>query len=289
MILALLLPAAGLGHAGEAIAPHDLWSAWEFDPGVAAPLAISALLYLRGARVSRGVTPGRQALFWSGWVSLFLALVSPLHPLGEALFSAHMTQHEILMLVSAPLLVLSRPMPAMLWGVPLEWRRRIGGWTHACLFQRFWRGVTLPSTAWIISAVALWTWHVPALFDRTLSNEWVHAAQHASFFGSALLFWWSLFEARGGMHAGSGVVYIFTTAIHTSILGALLTFAPAVWYAPYSTTTQAWGLSPLEDQQLGGLIMWVPASAVYIAAGLWLFARWMRESERMVLRSSCAD
>jgi putative membrane protein len=286
--LLLLFPALAFAHAGDAIKPHDLWSAWEFDPGSAIPLAISAILYIRGARVSRGASRLQQYLFWSGWATLFIALVSPLHPLGEALFSAHMTQHEILMLISAPLFVLSRPLAPMLWGMPLSWRRSLGQAAHAGAFQTLWRAITRPSVAWCIHAVALWTWHVPALFDATLSNEWIHAAQHLSFFGSALLFWWSLFEARG-MHAGAGVLYIFTTAIHTGILGALLTFAPSIWYPPYASTTHAWGLSPIEDQQLGGLIMWVPAGLVYIGTGLALFARWMKESEQMVLGSSCAN
>jgi putative membrane protein len=109
----------------------------------------------------------------------------------------------------------------------------------------------------------------------------VHAAQHASFFLSALLFWWSLLYARGRAGYGLGVLYIFTTAVHTSILGALLTFAPSVWYPAYAPGTRAWGLSPLEDQQIGGLIMWVPAGVVYLAAGLALFAAWLRESAAM--------
>lgn len=249
---------------------------WEFDPGVVIPLALSAILYLRGARVSRGATRVQQLLFWSGWTSLVIALVSPLDPMGESLFSAHMAQHEILMLISAPLFVLSRPLAPLLWGMPFAWRRPLGEIARATVVR--------PSAAWCIHAIALWVWHVPALFDATITNDWIHAAQHLSFFGSALLFWWSLFEARGHNY-GAGVLYIFTTAIHTSILGALLTFAPSIWYQPYATTTAAWGLTPVEDQQLGGLIMWVPAGLVYIATGLTLFARWLRESERMVRAS----
>jgi putative membrane protein len=245
---------------------------WEFDPGVVIPLALSAILYLRGARISRGATRIQQLLFWSGWATLVIALVSPLDPLGESLFSAHMAQHEILMLISAPLFVLSRPLAPMLWGMPFTWRRPFGQAARAAVIR--------PSVAWCVHAVALWVWHVPALFDATLASEWIHAAQHLSFFGSALLFWWSLFEARGHNY-GASVLYIFTTATHTSILGALLTFAPSIWYQPYATTTAPWGLAPLEDQQLGGLIMWVPAGLVYIATGLALFARWLRESEQM--------
>lgn len=294
--LAALVPAIAFAHAGEPLEPHDLWSAWEFDPGVVIPLAIAALLYLRGARVSRGATLSQQWLFWTGWVSLFIALISPLHPLGEALFSAHMTQHEILMLISAPLLVLSRPLAPLLWGMPFEWRRGLGRWSRGRAFQTIWRGITRPASAWCIHAAALWAWHAPALFDATLRNEWIHAAQHVSFFGSALLFWWSLFQARASYAAG--VLYIFTTAIHTSILGALLTFSPTLWYPPYALTTNPWGLAPIEDQQLGGLIMWIPAGLVYIAAGLALIAACLRESEarvsniddaRVLVGRTCAD
>jgi putative membrane protein len=132
--------------------------------------------------------------------------------------------------------------------------------------------------AWWIHFVALWGWHLPILFQATLKNEWVHAIQHLSFFASALLFWWSLLYARGRANYAS-VLYIFTTAVHTSVLGALLTFAQTVWYPAYRTTTQVWGLTPIEDQQLGGLIMWIPAGLVYLAVGLWAFALWLRESD----------
>jgi cytochrome c oxidase assembly factor CtaG len=136
----------------------------------------------------------------------------------------------------------------------------------------------------MIHAAVLWGWHAPALFQATLHNEWVHAAQHISFLGSALLFWWALIHGRRGAgEYGLAVLYLFTTAIHSGLLGALLTFARSVWYPDYIGRTESWGLTPLEDQQLGGLIMWVPACLVYIAAGLVLFAKWLQESERRAL------
>jgi putative membrane protein len=275
----LFLPALALAHEGEPLEPHDLWRAWTFDPGVAIPLALSALLYLRGARTSRGASSRQQCCFWAGWTVLALSLVSPLHPLGEVLFSAHMAQHELLMLVAAPLLVLSRPLPAMLWGLPFGWRRAAGAWSKTAPVQNVWHGLTDPLTAWWIHAIALWAWHAPALFQATLTNEWVHAAQHLSFFLSALLFWWALLYAPGRSGYGAGVFYIFTTSIHTSILGALLTFAPTVWYPAYIATAPAWNLTPLQDQQIGGLIMWVPAGVVYLGFSLALFAAWLRQSE----------
>jgi cytochrome c oxidase assembly factor CtaG len=142
-------------------------------------------------------------------------------------------------------------------------------------------------TAWWVHAAALWGWHIPRLFDATLESDWIHSAQHLSFLGSALLFWWSLFYAHGEARYGASVLYVFTTAVHTSILGALLTFSSGVWYPAYLRTTSAWGLTPLEDQQTGGLIMWIPAGLAYVAAGLTLVAGWLRESERIVTRREC--
>jgi len=287
--LLALMPVTAFAHSGEPPEPHDLWAAWVFDPGVLVPLLLTAFLYARGARAARGTTVAAAACFWSGWAILAIALVSPLHSLGEALFSAHMAQHELLMLAAAPLLVLSRPLVPMLWGLPMSWRRAAGQWAKTAVIQRLWRHLTRPFTAWWIHAVALWVWHVPRLFDATLSSEAVHAAQHVSFLGSALLFWWSLLYARGRAGYGLGVLYIFTTAIHTSILGALLTFAPTVWYPAYGSRMVAWGLSALEDQQIGGLIMWVPAGVVYVALGVALFGAWLQASDLGASRRRYAD
>lgn len=279
--IAMLLTCALLSaHAGEPLKPHDLPWAWSFDLGIVIPLALSALLYARGSRRDHSTTAQQRLCFWMGWVVLALSLISPLHPLGEVLFSAHMVQHELLMLIAAPLLVLSRPLVPFLWAIPMNWRRSAGAFTKRNPVQRAWSFLTTPFVAWWVHAVALWIWHAPALFQATLENNFIHSLQHISFLGSALLFWWSLFYARGQESYGAGVLYIFTTAIHTSILGALLTFSPAIWYPEYAETSPAWGLAPLQDQQIGGLIMWVPAGLVYIAASLVLFAAWMKASEQ---------
>jgi putative membrane protein len=284
----LLLPVIAMAHPGERLQPDDLWSAWEFDPGVVIPLLVSAFLYARGARRHRTLTTREKVFFWSGWSMLAIALVSPLHPLGEVLFSAHMLQHEILMLVAAPLMVLSRPLVTFLWALPFEWRRGLGRWSKTAYVRGTWRFITEPFTAWWIHAIAIWAWHAPYLFQLTLTSDLAHTAQHLSFFLSALLFWWALFYTHGRLAYGAAVFYVFTTAVHTSILGALLTFAPHVWYPAYNSTTQAWGLTPLQDQQIGGLVMWVPAGLVYLAAGLALFAAWLKESEAMLERTESA-
>jgi putative membrane protein len=149
--------------------------------------------------------------------------------------------------------------------------------------------LTNPLAAWAIHAAALWVWHAPQLFEATLRRDLVHTLQHVCFLGSALLFWWALIHGpQGLMGYGTAVLYVFTTSVHSGVLGALITFARTVWYPAYTQTTASWGLTALEDQQLGGLIMWVPAGLVYIVAGLALCAGWMRESERRVLKREAA-
>jgi putative membrane protein len=266
----------------------SIWTKWEFDPGVTVPLVLSAALYAIGSAKHMGITRLQQACFWTGWCSLVVALVSPLHPLGEVLFSAHMLQHEILMLISAPLLVASRPLVTFLWALPFEWRRTLGRSSKTRAVRSSWLWLTAPLTAWWIHAIAIWGWHAPPLMEAALGSDLAHTAQHLSFFLSALLFWWALFYAHGRRAYGSGVLYIFTTAVHTGILGALLTLAPRLWYPSYANTTQAWGLIPLQDQQIGGLIMWVPASVVYLIAGMYLFAAWMKESDLALERADRA-
>ena len=289
----LLLPFAPVtvfGHGGRPHQFSDLPYTWGRDPLVWLSLALSGWLYLRGVRrlwresgAGRGIRRWEAWSYAGGWAALFVALASPLHPWGEVLFSAHMTQHEVLMVAAAPLLVLGRPVVAFLWAVPVAWARSLGEAAKAGWFRRAWRGLTNPLAAWAIHAAALWVWHVPAMFQATLGSDLVHTLQHVSFLGSALLFWWALVHGpRGLMGYGAAVLYLFTTSVHSGVLGAFITFAGGVLYPAYARTTQSWGLTPLEDQQLGGLIMWVPAGLVYVVAGLALLAGWMRESERRV-------
>jgi putative membrane protein len=194
-----------------------------------------------------------------------------------------MTQHELLMLVAAPLIVLGRPLIAFMWALPLGWSRGLGNWAKAGWVQKTWYALTIPLVAWIVHAVALWSWHIPKLFEAVLYNEWIHTLQHLSFLLSALLFWWALIHGRQGwMGYGAAVLYVFTTSIHSGLLGALLTFSHSVWYPSYIGLTTSWGLTPIEDQQLGGLIMWIPAGVLYVVAGLALLAGWLREAEARI-------
>ena len=279
-------------HGGQPHNWHDLVRAWSFEPLVVAGLAVSLVVFAVGlTRLWRedrrkGFQSIKEGMWFAGgWVALFVALVSPLHAWGRVLFSAHMSQHEVLMLVAAPLLVLGHPLVVFLWAFPVDWSRRIGSIGKVGFINKTWRLLTIPLVAWLIHAVALWIWHVPVLFDAVLQNEWVHTLQHLSFLLSALLFWWALIHGpQGAMGYGAAVLYLFTTSIHSGALGALITVAGSVWYPSYIGLTSSWGLTPLEDQQLGGLIMWIPAGLVYVVAGLALFAGWLREAGRRATR-----
>jgi putative membrane protein len=257
---------------------------WSWEPGIIIPLAALLLIYCIGLSrmAKRGLKNGetRSALaFALGWLALLIALDSPIHGMGSQLFWVHMMQHEILMLVAAPLLVLGKPMVALLWAVPLSWRSSLGRFTQQRTFHAMWAFVTAPLVAWLAHAIALWGWHVPALFELTLRSEFAHALQHLSFLGTALLFWWTLIQGHR-VNYGGAFIYVFTTAAHSSVLGALLTFSRTPWYPSYLATAPHWGLTPLEDQQLGGLIMWVPAGVILFLISLGLLFAWLRESDR---------
>jgi cytochrome c oxidase assembly factor CtaG len=150
-------------------------------------------------------------------------------------------------------------------------------------FAATWRVTTGALFVWLLHATAIWVWHIPYLYRASVENEFVHGLQHTMFLGTALLFWWTLVHGRyGRMGYGVAFVYVFTTAIHTSVLGALMTFTQTVWYPIYEGRTAAWNMSALQDQQLGGLIMWIPAGTVFVVLGLALLAAWIGESERRV-------
>ena len=262
-------------------------AAWTREPTIVLPLLFMLGAYLLGATraleaARRNVSSSKAISFLLGWFTLALALLSPLHDLSESLFSAHMLQHELLMVVAAPLLVAGRPDLIYCLGASDE----LAEATWPISARRHNNSGMAPAYG-SDHGMAL-AWHRsldmahPCAFRPTLSHGWIHAAQHISFLGTALLFWGILLYGHVGKRSyGAGILYLFTTAIHTSILGALLTFASFPWYFIYQHTAAFWGVSPLEDQQLGGLIMWVPASVTYIIAGLWLLAGWIRESDRL--------
>jgi cytochrome c oxidase assembly factor CtaG len=282
LLVALLHP------AGVSVPPASILRTWTFEPGIVLPLVAAIAVYTIGvARLWRaggagaGIRRWQVGAFAVGCGAILAALVSPVDAASDQLSFAHMIQHELLMIVAAPLLVAGVPLLAALFALPLRTRRSIAALIHLRPVQAAWRALSAPATVFLLHAVALWTWHIPSLYDSALSSEPLHAVEHASFFATAALFWWGMTRGRYGRQGyGAAVVYVFATAMHSGVLGAALTVSPFPWYAHYASTTGAWGLSPLEDQQLAGLVMWVPAGLVFTAMGLIYFAAWLRESDR---------
>lgn len=287
------LPALAHG-AVHHLHARDVLGWWTWEPLVVGSLLLGGAAYAAGvwrlwrsAGTGQGIRRWEAGAFAGGWLALVLALVSPVDALGAILFSAHMAQHELLMLVAAPLIVLGRPVVPILWALPPRGRERAGAMVRPPAVARLWHGLTAPLAVFALHGAALWAWHLPSLYQATLRSETVHALQHLSFFGSAVLFWWALAHGRYG-RAGYGlaVLYVFATGMHSGALGALLTFAPRVVYPIYDAVAREWGLSALEDQQLAGLLMWIPSGLVFIAIGLALFAGWLGEAARRVAHTT---
>lgn len=269
-------PGIALGHPGTVPYPHDLWTTWSLEPAVLIGLFAAGWIYWRGvtsvwgrAGRGRGIAPWRAASYAAGLVALAVALVSPIDGVSSALFSVHMVQHLLLVMIAAPLVVLGRPHIAALWAMPRPARRAVArAWRRAPGLRTAWRLTSHPAVAWSLHTAALWAWHAPRLYEGAVRHEGLHALEHASFLLTALLFWWVLagHGARRRIGFGGAMLYLFTAALQSVILGALLALSQLPWYQVHFGTTALWGLSPLEDQRLAGLIMWVPAGLVYLAA-----------------------
>ncbi|MEJ1159946.1 cytochrome c oxidase assembly protein [Prosthecomicrobium sp. N25] len=227
---------------------------WNLDPVLIFVLALAAGLHLRALR---GAGPARTSLAAAGWAILAVSVISPLCNLSVALFSARATQHMLLTLVAAPLVA------AGLAGLPsLPRFLRDGLWTATAAF-----------------AAVLWAWHLPAPYEATFTSATLYWAMQASLFATAVWLWTALL-ARPAGRFGHSLAVGFATALQMSGLGALLTFAARPWYAVHAVTTVPWGLSPLEDQQLGGLVMWIPAGVVITALAIAEIGRELSQLER---------
>lgn len=262
-------------------------SAWTYDPWLLAPLYLVGICFYVGtlrlwrtAGFGRGIGSGQAAAFWCGWIILALVVTSPLHWLGERLFVAHMTEHELLMVVAAPLLAFGRVSGAIPWSFPRTLRPWLGRATGSKPVAGVWRVLRAPLTATALQGAALWLWHAPVLYQLALTNETVHRLQHLSFFLAALLFWWVLLHGRGAGHGertrgGIALACLFITVLHSGLLGALMTLSSHVWYPQQAGLATEFGLTPLEDQQLAGLVMWIPMGGLYTCAALVFAYRWM--------------
>ncbi|CUX67823.1 Membrane protein-like protein [Agrobacterium tumefaciens str. Kerr 14] len=282
MIVALMIVMAIRPASAHGTDAHSSGATWTFDPWIVAPLAIMVIAYALGSvKILRRTAHGNGAFalrfgfFVSGWAALAAALTSPLHWLGEHLFTFHMIEHEVVMAVSAPLLALSRPVSAFVWALPRRGRHIAGAAMNSAVMRRIWDWSTRGLNATLMHGVAIWAWHLPWLFDASVNDINLHRLQHLSFLITALLFWWSILW---GCSRGVAAWHLFVTMVHTGILGALMALAPRVLYLAQTADAQAWGLTPLEDQQLAGMLMWVPTGTVYAGAALIMLALWIKAS-----------
>lgn len=280
----LITPPLAWSHASTL--PHEE-PGWTLTPSVVVPVVLSLFLYALGAvrlrqrsHLGRATLRRRGLLFAIGWLTLAIAAISPLHEAGESSFTLHMLEHELLMLVAAPLLVLARPLETMLWAFPATARKRIGRWVRSAALQGSWRFMSGAVTATILQAAALWLWHAPALFEMALAHDGWHITQHLSFLISALLFWSAMFHSNPA-HGGRAlaVLCLFATSVISGALGALMAFSQSPWYSRYAAMgLTPFGLTPIEDQQLAGLLMWIPGGLVHAAAALLLLGSLLRDS-----------
>jgi putative membrane protein len=284
-LLAVAPVGGALAHGSEAATAPD--AGWQI--AVAVPLFLAGGLYCRGlhrawrrAGVGRGVRRSEALAFGAGLAVLALMLSFPLHAWGRLRFAPHMLEHGLLTMAAAPLLAAGRPGVPYLIGLPWAWQGRVARWLANYDFRRFWRTLVHPGVAWGLHGGTLWLWHAPPLFDAALESEPVHYLQHLTLLATALLFWASLLPRRADNRSRIVAVFsLFATSIHATLLGALLTLSPTVWYAGYADAGRPGGLTALEDQQLAGLIMWVPFGAVYLGASLVLLAGVLREDRAL--------
>jgi putative membrane protein len=241
-------------YCGTAPSPAELLGRWNLDPVLLSALAGVAALYALGAR--RGGLPrGARGWFYAGWGLTTLALVSPLCPLSVALFAARVGQHMILTLICAPMVALGRPLDAL---AALVLRR-------PCAIAQGAGPTSLLAAG--LFAVLLWYWHAPEPYAATFNSTLTYWLMHVTVFGSA--FWlWTALLARLGARSARALAAGLLSTVQMGLLGALITFAPRPLYTPHLFTAPLWGLTPLQDQQLGGALMWAPGCLAFLAAAL---------------------
>jgi len=290
LVAALLLPMESAYAHGPPRPPHEgpWWTAWNLaQPLVMTNLSLVAVLYAFGlfrlwsrAGVGKSISKRRAGCFAAGMIFLYLALVSPIDVFSDELSWMHMIQHMILIGVAAPLLVMGSPFLVALQAFPLSWRRKGGrvmrqvqSWKPARYL--LWQ----PLLMWLLFAFTLWIWHLPRLYEATLYDDLFHDFQHFSFVLVSCLFWRVLLDpvSRLRLGRGLGILYLFLTSLHATLLGVFMTLAPKVWYPFYESRAPRWKLTALEDQQVAGLIMWMPACMIYALVTAVLLGLWLRE------------
>jgi putative membrane protein len=251
-------------------------ASWEWDPTVLIGLVLAAWLYARGwRRLRRRGRGGRWLKPWRAWCYYI--------GLGFLFFTMHMIEHLLLIMFAAPFIWLGAPLLPVLWAFPREGRRRIGRiFRRSHPVHRVFRWLTSAPVALTIYVVTLVVWHFPGPYDAAQGRTVVHDFEHITFLIAALIFWWPVIHPTGGkrrLSYGMAILYLFPAKIAGFVIGAALTLTSQVVYSTYTHVPRLWGLSALEDQQLGGLIMWVFGGFIFVVPILFLVTEWMKEDE----------
>jgi len=265
---------------------------WAWRPEIILTLGLAAAIHLAGrwrlkrrvASGSRIVSPWRTVSYLSGLAVIWIALMSPIDVLSGQYFFMHMIQHLLLVMIAPPLLLLADPMPIMLWGLPEGLRLEVGRWLRpGALFRRVAQAVTAPGLVWLYFVAGVVGWHSPGAYNAALVSDLAHDVEHLSFFIPAVLFWWHVIGAAPHIHRrlsrGARIAYALSGVPPTAITGIVISFTGHPIYTYYETVPRLGAMTVLEDQMLGGTLMWIPGSMMYIVAALVLVARMADESE----------
>lgn len=287
----LVLPQRALAHGADAPEPRlpGVLLAWAFDPLAVALLGATAAAYLWAVgRVDRAhpaspVPRRRLVYFLGGTAALAVALLSPIERYEGSLFSVHMLQHMVIEFVAAPALLLGAPVTLALRAAPPSVRRRL----LRILNSRLVHVLSFPLLGWVAFAAVNWFWHFSPLYDQALESVPLHYLQHVTFLGAALLFWAPVVAvdpSRWRLPHPVRMLYLFLAMPQNSFLGLAMYGTGTVLFDHYATNVRGWGPTPLEDQQLAGVLMWVGGDLVFLAAMVAVIAAWMRHEERRTAR-----
>lgn len=265
-----------LGHSLDGVP-----GAWDLDPLIIVPAIAAIALYASGVGrlTKRGSAraPGstNQACFYFGMLVAVAAVVTPLHGWSERLFAAHMTQHLLLVIIAAPLIVLGRPVGPFTAALPASPARAVS--RSLRLLRDRARFALHPVSLWALHTFVLWVWHFPALYDAALENDFLHGLEHASFLGTALLLWAAVLGSKP-IGEGASVLLLFATGLQSAALGALLAFSTSPLYETHVLGAPSVEADPVSDQQLAGVIMWIPPGLVYLAVSAILLGKMLQTS-----------
>src|SRR5215207_5523096 len=221
--------------------------------------------------------------FLSGIIAVALALLSPVAVYSERLFFMHMIQHLLLLLVAPPLLLLGRPLVPTLWGLPAPWRLAVGQkLTPGRPLARLGHLMTTPIVAAAAFVITIAVWHIPVFYDAAQGRGFTHDLEHLMFFATALLYWWPVIHPAGGRRRLSyalALPYLLPPFLESMVVGVLLTFAERPLYRTYAELAMPWGFTAVTDQQLGGLIMWIPGGMFFLIPLIGLLRALLRQED----------